>query len=923
MKSQPQASIRSTCPYCGVGCGVLIETDGRTITGIKGDPEHPANFGRLCSKGSQLQATTSPALQQKVRLREPQLRANRQSPLQNASWDQTLNYVADRFADIISEHGPDAVAFYISGQLLTEDYYLFNKLAKGLIGTNNIDTNSRLCMSSAVAGYKRSLGADAPPCSYEDIELASTVFIAGSNMAWAHPILYRRLEEARERNPQLKVIVVDPRRTETAAQATLHLPILPGTDVALFNAMLHQLIWEEALDQPFITNHTEDFNELRNLVRNETPRVAADICGVAEQDIIQAARWFAQGPTLSLYCQGLNQSSHGTDKNSALINLHLATGQIGKPGAGPFSLTGQPNAMGGREVGGLANLLPAHRDLTNAEHRQEIAKYWQTDWISPQVGKTAVEMFDAVSEGKIKAIWIACTNPANSMPNSKIIQQALHRADLVIVQEAFSSSATIQYADVLLPAATWAEKEGTVTNSERRISRVRAAVPAFGNSQPDWWIVNQFANRLRERLLALLRPDSAFEALRRKNLPTFDFHDPESVWREHRDSTRDRDLDITDLSYDILESQGPQQWPFRKGRLATRLYSDGKFCTQSGKARFIAASYLPPAEKPSAKYPIWLTTGRLRDQWHSGSRTMLASDLNRHEPYPCVELNAKDMARRALVDDDFVLLQSSRGAIIMRVRASESLRSGQAYIAMHWGPEVLPSGAVNVLTQPTFDPISKQPELKQTAIKVEKVSLPHRIYLRSCLPVSEANELRLKALELLHPLKAGSMYVECLPLWASPEQGGASVSILVASDTPLASEFVVQLDHLFARPPLGLLQYKDQGRGQDRRLYLNRGRLQQFRLKGQTESAAWLSRFLEEGIDVSQIGNRLLQASSTAPLELTASTPVLCSCFGVSKDKILAAGSLQEAQLQTRCGTNCGSCLPEIKALFAGVAHAS
>ncbi|MES3014791.1 MAG: molybdopterin-dependent oxidoreductase, partial [Pseudomonadota bacterium] len=452
---------KSTCPYCGVGCGVVIESQGKQITGVRGDPDHPANFGRLCTKGSTLHLTASNAITLQTRLLTPLRRASRGAAPQPVDWDAALDDAADRFARVIHEHGPDAVGFYLSGQLLTEDYYVFNKLAKGLIGTNNVDTNSRLCMSSAVAGYKATLGADAPPACYDDLALANTVFIAGSNMAWAHPILFRRLEDARAANPAMKLIVADPRRTETAAVADLHLPLLPGTDVALFHGLLHLLMWEGLTDAAFIAAHTTGFAALRDRVREFTPKHVAQVCGLKEADIVQAARWIgAHTPTLSLYCQGLNQSTSGTDKNAALINLHLATGQIGKPGAGPFSLTGQPNAMGGREVGGLANLLSAHRDLANPQHRAEVAALWGVADVPATPGKSAVEMFQAAADGAIKALWISCTNPAQSMPDQATVRRALERCEFVVLQEAFSTTATAPYADLLLPATTWGEKEG-------------------------------------------------------------------------------------------------------------------------------------------------------------------------------------------------------------------------------------------------------------------------------------------------------------------------------------------------------------------------------------------------------------------------------------------------------------------------------
>ena len=446
---------RSTCPYCGVGCGVIIESDGPQITGVRGDPDHPANFGKLCTKGSTLHLTATPAITRQTRLLQPMQRLRRGQAPVAMGWDAALDRVAGEFGRIVRDHGPDAVGLYLSGQLLTEDYYVFNKLAKGLIGTNNVDTNSRLCMSSAVAGYKATLGADAPPACYDDVNHAQCLFIVGSNAAYAHPILFRRIEAAKQKNPGMKVIVADPRRTDTAELADLYLPLQPGTDVMLFHGLLHVMLWEGWTDSAYIAAHTSGFEELKTLVRECTPEVVAQTCGIPKDDLFKAAQWFAQSPaTLSLYCQGLNQSSSGTAKNATLINLHLATGQIGKPGAGPFSLTGQPNAMGGREVGGLANLLSAHRDLANPAHRAEVAALWGAADVPSKPGKTAVEMFQAAADGEIKALWIACTNPAQSMPDQATVRRALQRAEFVVVQEAFATAATCDFADLLLPATT-------------------------------------------------------------------------------------------------------------------------------------------------------------------------------------------------------------------------------------------------------------------------------------------------------------------------------------------------------------------------------------------------------------------------------------------------------------------------------------
>ncbi len=476
---------KSTCPYCGVGCGVIIESEGDQITGVRGDPDHPANFGRLCTKGSSLHLTASAPITRQARLLHPMRREHRGEQAVRVSWDQALGFATETFAQVIREHGPDAVGFYISGQLLTEDYYVFNKLAKGLIGTNNVDTNSRLCMSSAVAGYKMTLGADAPPNCYDDVNHAQCIFIVGSNTAWAHPILFRRIEDAKAANPQLKIVFCDPRRTDTAEIADLYLPIQPGTDVMLFHGMLHIMLWEGWVKADYIAAHTSGFEDLKATVRECTPDLVAQVCGLRKEDVYTAARLFAtSAATLSLYCQGLNQSSSGAAKNAALVNLHLACAQIGKPGAGPFSLTGQPNAMGGREVGGMANLLSAHRDLGNEVHRAEVAALWGVPSVPAKPGKTAVEMFQAAADGEIKALWIACTNPAQSMPDQATVRRALERAEFVVVQEAFLTTATCDYADLLLPATTWGEKTGTVTNSERRISRVLPAVPEAGRHAP-------------------------------------------------------------------------------------------------------------------------------------------------------------------------------------------------------------------------------------------------------------------------------------------------------------------------------------------------------------------------------------------------------------------------------------------------------
>jgi len=912
---------KSTCCYCGTGCGVVIESLGGEITGVRGDERHPANFGKLCTKGTTLALTMAPAVRS-GRARFPEMRMARGAERLRKDWDSTLDSLAERFAATIREHGPDSVGFYVSGQLLTEDYYVFNKLAKGLIGTNNIDTNSRLCMSSAVTGYQQTLGADAPPCSYEDIDHAGCLFIAGSNAAYAHPILFRRIEAAKERNPQLKIIVVDPRRTETAAFADLHLAILPGTDVALFHAMLHMMLWEELLDRDYIAAHTEGFDALRAAVREMSPAVAAEICGLdarrGAEDIVTAARWFAQSKaTLSLYCQGLNQSTSGTAKNASLINLHLATGQIGKPGAGPFSLTGQPNAMGGREVGGMATTLVAHRDIDNAGHREEVRRLWGARRISDQRGKTAVEMFDAAKKGEIRLLWIACTNPAQSLPDLAQVNAALETAELVVLQEAYRNTETADFADVLLPATSWGEKEGTVTNSERRISRVRAAVPPPDEARHDWKIVCDFAQRLER----LLQPEAK---------TMFGFESPEAVWNEHRELTRGRDLDISGLSYTILERDGPQQWPYPAGAQGgkARLYEDGNFPTRSGRAKFFTAAYRATAEKVDARYPLALNTGRLRDQWHGMSRTGGVARLFGHAPEPRLAVNSNDLNRRGLKSGDLAKIESRRGAIYARLEASDELRSGQVYMPMHWGRRFLggiDSAGVNTLTSPAFDSFSRQPELKHAAVKLSAADLSwHVTAFKAC--EGDATALH----DSLQCLQGGVAFLSVVMI--GRERPG--VLLRAAHHGAPAQEWLTQLDALLELDGEWVLRYDDARRGSARRVQIAEDRLMAVRLSGEpgaVTSGEWLRDWLVAEKPVTEIRRLLLSPATHAPSGFAPSGRVVCQCFNVGEDEIeeTLAGIGGDAskrtaalQRQLKCGTNCGSCLPELRKLISRVAPA-
>ncbi len=935
---------RSTCPYCGVGCGVIIDSEGAQITGVRGDPEHPANFGRLCSKGSTLHLTATQAVTLQTRLLQPMRRLARDTVPQPVTWDAALDQASSTFARIITEHGPDAVGFYVSGQLLTEDYYVFNKLAKGLIGTNNIDTNSRLCMSSAVAGYKKTLGADAPPACYDDLKHAATLFIAGSNTAFAHPILFRRIEDAKRANPALKIVVVDPRRTDTADMADLHLAIQPGTDVMLFHGMLHLMLWEGWTDAAYMAAHTTGFDELKATVRDFTPDVVAQACGIPKDALMQATRLFAgfggnvagvRLPTLSLYCQGLNQSSSGTAKNTALVNLHLATGQIGKPGAGPFSLTGQPNAMGGREVGGLANLLSAHRDLANPAHRAEVAALWGVADVPATPGKTAVEMFQAAADGQIKALWIACTNPAQSLPDQATVRAALQRAEFVVVQEAFATTATCAYADLLLPATTWGEKEGTVTNSERRISRVRAAVPppdvASGEvARHDWRIAVDFARRLEPLLTVRAEP---VEASARSLFP---YDTPESIWNEHRESTRGRDLDITGLTYAALE-QAPQQWPYPEGAASgkARLYEDGVFPTPDGKARFANVPYKPVAEPREARYPFSLNTGRLRDQWHGMSRTGTLGRLFGHAPEPALQMHPQDMARRLLSEGDLVHVTSRRGSIVVPVQASAEQGLSQVFLAMHWGEEFI-SGAsatgqrlagVNALTTPTCCPDSKQPEFKHAAVKVLKAELPWTLLAMAWLPEGQV----LAAQTELRALMGAFPFATCVPFGnaapaSSQAEARTGVLLRAASHEAASDELLQRIEAILQLQGLDVVRYADRKRGQRRAMRLQRhgqdATLQAFLLAGDGSAQKWVSELLVSAQPAQRYGRALLVPGSKPPVDMPPAGKVVCTCFNVTDQAINAhlsncSGNDQErlASLQgaLSCGTNCGSCVPQLQ----------
>lgn len=700
--------LTSTCCYCGVGCGVVINKEKNGIISLEGNKDYPVNKGMLCSKGLNLHYTVN---DRSDRLLYPQMRYNRSMPMQRMTWDEALDRAAAVFKTFINKYGPDSVAFYASGQCLTEEYYVINKLMKGFIGSNNIDTNSRLCMSSAVAAYKMALGEDSVPVCYDDIELADCFYVIGANPAWCHPILWRRVEAHKAANPDAKIIIVDPRVTDSCSSADLHLQINPGTDITLNHAIGRLLIENGDIDIDFIRNHTEGFEAYSSLVFQRTLSEAAKICGLDERDIRLAAQYIGEAKGfISMWTMGLNQSAIGVNKNLSLLNLNLITGQIGKPGSGPLSLTGQPNAMGGREVGGLANLLPAHRDLKNPQHREEVQKFWGGTTISPDPGLTATEMFKALEDGRLKAIWILCTNPITSLPNARQAELALKKAKFVVVQEISNKPETLTFADLILPAAAWAEKEGTMTNSERRISYLNKIVEPPGEALPDSEIICRFAQKM--------------------GYNGFDFENAAAIYDEYARLTSKTNINISGLSHDIIREQGSVQWPYKKKGKATgtaRLFTEKSFYTYSRKAIIHDVPDTHTSEITNQDYPFILTTGRIRDQWHTMSKTGKVNKLNQHLKEAFVEINPADAEALKLNDGDMAVVNSRRGEVRVKTRITTGIKKGVIFLPMHWG-KILGSdlNRANNITNDIVDPISKEPDFKYCAVNIQKYKKPHQ-----------------------------------------------------------------------------------------------------------------------------------------------------------------------------------------------------
>ena len=871
---------KTTCAYCGVGCGVsaTAEPDGRGLA-VAGDQAHPANFGRLCSKGAALGSTSG----LEGRLLHPMIGAKR------ASWEEATSLVARRFRETIARHGPDSVAFYVSGQLLTEDYYAANKLMKGFIGSGNIDTNSRLCMASAVVAHKLAFGADLVPGCYEDLDLADLVVFSGHNAAWTHPVLFRRMEAARA-NGQ-RHVVIDPRRTDTAEVADLHLPLKPQMDVRLWNGLLADLIRRGAIDRAYVAAHVAGFDAVEaelGRADQSISAVAAD-CGLGAADLERFFRWFAETPrTVSLFSMGANQSAQGVAKGSAIINAHLATGRIGKPGACPFSITGQPNAMGGRETGGMANTLAAHMDF-EPESRARVARFWGAEKVAEAPGLKAVEMFEAVRDGRIKALWVMATNPAVSLPDGDKVREALAKCPFVVVSDCIAETDTTAYAHVKLPALGWGEKDGTVTNSERRISRQRALFPAAGGARADW------------RIVADVGAAMGFA-------DAFSWRTPGQVFREYARMTAYENTHrflhlgaFAGLTADDYEALAPVQWPVTAQGGTPRLFTDGRFQFPDGRGRMVPVAAAGPAEAVDAAYPLALNTGRVRDHWHTMTRTGLAPELCRHTPEPYVEIHPDDALPLGVADGRLTRVQTRQGEAVAVARVTDRQRPGSVFMPMHWTAVYAAHGRSNTLVAARVDARSGQPEFKHTPARLR----PYRETWRGFFLAREG-----------WSAPAGLDLV-----WRRIPQSACQLHEFAGRGDETEREALRRALTHEAGPDL--LRYEDAKSGALREAWLAGERLEQVLFTtctGGLPPRDWLAElFAAEALSPL---DRALLLVGRAPGRQAETGPIVCACRGVRQMKIEAAiaegcTSVDAVSETTGAGSSCGSCRPEIARLLS------
>ncbi len=862
----PPQTVRTTCPYCGVGCGVLATPQPDGSVAIAGDPEHPASFGRLCSKGSALGETLS--------LEERQLFPAFHG--RRTTWEQALDSLSAAFSEAIAAHGPDSVAIYGSGQLLTEDYYVANKLMKGFIGSANIDTNSRLCMASSVAGHKRAFGSDTVPGNYEDLEQADLLVLVGSNLAWCHPILYQRILSAKSLRPHMKIVVIDPRRT-ASAEAALHLPIRPDGDVALFVGLLNSLAEKGFLASDYVESHTTGLADALAIASAwAIPRVA-EATGLAPDEISQFYQLFAETEkVVTVYSQGVNQSASGTDKVNAIINCHLATGRIGRPGMGPFSVTGQPNAMGGREVGGLANMLAAHMDFT-PEAIDRVSRFWGSDRIATRPGLKAVDLFEAMAQGKIKAVWIMATNPVDSMPEADKVRKALENCPFVAVSDMSGATDTMALAHLRLPAAGWGEKDGTVTNSERRISRQRPFLPLPGEARPDWWIICQLARRLGHGA-------------------AFPYTSPAEIFNEHIalsafENDGSRDFNLSGLAASDYENLAPVLWPVRKDGGTARLFADGHFFTPDRKARILPI--MPPPPLRSAPGALRLNTGRVRDHWHTMTRTGKTPRLSAHLAEPFAEIHPDDAEAIGVKRAGLLRVSSRHGSVIVRALITERQARRHLFVPMHWTDQFASSGRVDTLVPGKTDPVSGQPALKMAEVYAEPME-------PACYGFLVSRDRPELAMDYWALARAPGGWRSELAFSSAPEDWSAALGTMLE----ISAGFETVSDPRNGRRGFALVE------------------------QGRLVAALFVS---PDPVLVSRqwAAGLLAETGLTASIVLAgrpgADRPdggaIVCSCHSVGINTIVDAvtrqgcSSVDAVGALTSAGTNCGSCRAEIRGI--------
>ncbi|CAE6796817.1 nitrate reductase [Paraburkholderia haematera] len=913
-------AVRTTCPYCGVGCGVRATPRPDGPPDIAGDERHPANAGRLCVKGSALGETVG----LEGRLLHPKRREPGSGELRDVSWSDALDTVASGFRQIIDQHGPDAVALYVSGQLLTEDYYVANKLMKGYVGSANIDTNSRLCMSSSVAGHKRAFGEDLVPVCYEDLELADLVVLVGSNTAWCHPILFQRIVKIKETRPDMKVVVIDPRYTATCEMADLHLPLKAGTDVRLFNGLLSFLAEHDTTDAGFVDAHTTGYAQARDAASTDAANgfdltQCAKACKIDPHDLLEFYRLFARTErVVTVYSQGVNQSSSGTDKVNSIINCHLLTGRIGKPGMGPFSFTGQPNAMGGREVGGLANMLAAHLELDNPRHRDLVQTFWGSPAIAERPGLKAVELFGAIETGRIKAVWIMGTNPVVSLPDGDQAKRALARCELVVSSDIVESTDTNAFAHVLLPALGWGEKDGTVTNSERRISRQRAFLPAPGEARADWRIISDVAQRMGYAGFDFSAPHEIFDEHARLSAYGNDAgssgettDSDGKTGNGHIEGDVPRVFNLAGLvalgreRYDALQ---PIQWPVlaangAEQRGTARLFGDRRYAHEDGKARFVATPPRAPVHAPDDDYPLTLNTGRVRDQWHTMTRTGKSEKLAGHVTEAFVDLHPQDALSCGVREGELARVSSRWGTMVARVQHGGGMSRGSAFVPIHWNDQVASDARVGAVVNPEVDPVSGEPEFKHTPVRIDRFDVAwHGFSLSRHAPVLDgmAYWTRVHGAQFVRYELAGRKPLTDYDGWAQA---------LFGIDDPHAD----------------WLEYEDRTAGIYRAVHLVDERIESCifvsaRPELPLPSRTWLAGlFGKDRLDDEDRAGLLVGQ----PIGRGVDTgPTVCSCFGVGRNTICTA--IREQGLKTsaeitaclKAGGNCGSCVPELKKLL-------